>query len=94
MRVSVILINFCLNPENYKLAPVIEADEVYEYLMRIKTNTATVKDDMTARIIKEFDPELFDLLANIITCMVNRGEFPNIWKLEMVTPAKINEKLF
>ena len=77
----------CLNPENDKPAPVIEAHEVYEYLRRIKTNTATVKDDIPARIIKEFAPELSDPLADIITCMVSRGEFPNIWKLEMVTAA-------
>ena len=77
----------CLQPENKKPAPVIEAHEIYEYLKRIKTNTATVKDDIPAKFIKEFAPELSAPMEDIISCMVRRGEFPNIWKLEMVTPC-------
>ena len=76
-----------LKAENEKPIPVIEAHEVYEYLKRIKTNTSTVKDDVPAKIIKEFAPELSTPMADIISCMVTRGEFPNIWKLEMVSPA-------
>ena len=55
--------------------------------LKIKTNTATVKDDIPAKVIKEFAPELSEPLANILNCMVENGEFPNLWKLEMVTPA-------
>jgi hypothetical protein len=40
-----------------------------------------------AKLIKEFAPELSGPMSNIITCMVERGDFPSIWKLEMVTPA-------
>ena len=76
-----------LKAENEKPVPVIEPHEVYEYLKKIKTNTSTVKDDVPAKIIKEFAPEISTPLADIISCMVTRGEFPNIWKLEMVTPA-------
>ena len=60
---------------------------MYEYLKRIKTNTATVKNDIPSKIIKEFAPEWSSPLADIIECMVRRVEYPNIWKLEMVTPA-------
>ena len=35
----------------------------------------------------QFAVELSDPIADIITCMVSRGEFPDIWKSEMVTPA-------
>ena len=77
----------CLIPENEKPMPVFEAHEVFEYLKRIKTNTATVKDDVPAKIIKEFAPELSTPLVDIINCMVRRGEYPNTWKLEMVTPV-------
>jgi hypothetical protein len=76
-----------LNPENEKPVPVIQAHEVHEYLKRIKTNTSTVKDDIPAKIIKEFAPELSAPLADILDCMVRRGEYNNIWKIEMVTPA-------
>ena len=76
-----------LNPENEKPVPVIQAHEVHEYLKSIKTNTSTVKDDIPAKIIKEFAPELSAPLADILDCMVRRGEYPNIWNIEMVTPA-------
>ena len=76
-----------LDPSNDKPMPIIEPYEVFEYLKKIKTNTATVKDDVPAKLIKEFAPELSDPLSDIITCMIQRGEFPFIWKLEMVTPA-------
>ena len=77
----------CLQPENEKPAPVIEAHEIHEYLKTIKTNTATVKDDIPAKLIKEFAPELSAPMEDIISCMVRRGEYPNFWKLEMVTPG-------
>ena len=37
--------------------------------------------------MKEFAPELSGPLADILNCMVEKGEFPNLWKLEMVTPV-------
>jgi hypothetical protein len=77
----------CLRSANNKASPKFEAHQIYEYLKKIKTNTSTVKDDIPAKIIKEFACELSDPLADVINCMVERGEFPNIWKLEMVTPA-------
>ena len=48
---------------------------------------SSVKEDILAKIIKEFAPKLSAPLADILNCMVKRGEFPHIWKLEMVTPA-------
>ena len=54
---------------------------------RKKTKTSTVKGDVPAKIIKEFAPELSAPLADIINCMDKRGEYANIWKLEMVTHA-------
>ena len=42
---------------------------------------------MPAKIIKEFAHELSDPLADIIDCMISRREFPDVWKIEMVTPA-------
>ena len=56
-------------------------------MRKIKTNKSTVKDDIPAKLIKEFAPELSEPMADILNCMVRRGEFPDIWKLEMVTPV-------
>ena len=76
-----------MDPQNEKATPEIEAHQVWDYLKKIKTNTSTAKNDIPAKLIKEFAPELSAPLANIINCMVRRGEFPHVWKLEMVTPA-------
>ena len=76
---------------NLKPMSVFEPYQVHEYLRKIKTNTATVKGDIPAKLIKEFAPELSGPLSDILNCMVSRGEFPHIWKLEMVTPvAKVH----
>ena len=72
---------------NQKCMPVFEPYQVHEYLRKIKTNTATVKGDIPAKITKEFAPELSGPLSDILNCRVSRGEYPYIWKLEMVTPA-------
>ena len=53
----------------------------------MKTHTSTVKDDIPAKLLKEFAPELSDPLAHIMNSMLTRGEYPICWKLEMVTPA-------
>ena len=53
----------------------------------MKTHTSTVKDDIPAKLLKEFAPELSDPLAHIMNSMLTRGEYPTCWKLEVVTPA-------
>ena len=63
----------CLRPENEKPTPKFEAHQVFEYLKRIKTNTSTVKNDIPAKIIKEFACELSEPFADILTCMVTGG---------------------
>ena len=73
--------------KNQKSTPVLSEHQVYEYLKRIKTNTATVKDDIPAKIIKEFACELAAPLADVINSMVRLGEYPNIWKIEIVSPV-------
>jgi hypothetical protein len=40
----------CLKYEKTKTTPKFEAHQIYEYLMKIKTNTSTVKDDIPAKI--------------------------------------------
>ena len=72
---------------NLKSTPVLAEHQVYEYLKRIKTNTATVKDDIPAKVIKEFACELATPVTDIINTMVRLGQYPNIWKVEMVSPV-------
>ena len=67
--------------------PTLEPYQVYEYLKRIKTKVSTIKDDIPAKIIKEFAVELSSPLADVINCSIHRGEYANIWKVETVTPV-------
>ena len=66
---------------NLKPTPVLTEYQVYEFLKRIKTNTATVKDDIPSKVIKEFACELSAPITEIINTMVKLGQYPNIWKI-------------
>ena len=67
--------------------PQVKPFQVYEYLKAIKVNKAAVKGDIPPKIIKEFAAELAAPLCNIINSMIKNGEYPNIWKVEAITPA-------
>ena len=53
--------------------------EIYRYRI--------VKNDIPAKVLREFACELSAPLADIINTMVRLGEYPNIWKIETVTPV-------
>ena len=65
----------------------IEVDTVYKALLRIKTTTSTVANDIPAKVIKLFASDLAAPLRDIIQTSILRGEFANLWKLETVTPV-------
>ena len=53
----------------------------------MKSKTSTVLDDIPWKLVKEFAVYLADPLENIFNRSVQHGEYANIWKLEIVTPA-------
>ena len=55
-----------LDRGNQKPAPVFEAHEVFEYQTKIRTNTASVKDDIPEKIITEFALKLSDPMNFLI----------------------------
>ena len=65
----------------------IEVLDVYNALLRIKTTTSTVENDIPAKVIKMFAMEIAPPLAHIINTSISRGEFADLWKLETVTPV-------
>ena len=67
--------------------PQLDPEDVYVSLLRIKTTTSTVQNDIPAKVIKMFASELALPLADIINTSIVRGEFSNLWKLETVTPV-------
>ena len=62
-------------------------DFIKRLLPPFKTNTAIVKNDVPAKIMKEFACELAAPYTEIVNSLVCQGIFPNICKLEMVTPV-------
>ena len=67
--------------------PQIEGEDVYKALLRIKTTSSTVANDIPAKVIKRFAIYLAQPLRHIIQTSITRGEFANLWKLETVTPV-------
>ena len=67
--------------------PVIDPYDVYQQLCKIKTSTATLKNDIPAKVIKRFALNLSQPLAQIIQTSIDRGEYANLWKTENVTPV-------
>ena len=67
--------------------PQIEVEDVYKALLRIKTTSSTVANDIPAKVIKMFAIYLAQPLRHIIQTSIIRGEFANLWKLETVTPV-------
>ena len=60
---------------------------VRQTLKKMKNNTATLQGDVPIKVIKLFGYELSVPLSNIYKRCCKFGEYPDIWKLETVTPA-------
>ena len=75
------------NITNDKPYPNMESYFVYKKIQKMKNNTSTVKGDVPIRIIKLFGHELSKPLSNIFIRCCRFGEYPNIWKMETVTPV-------
>jgi hypothetical protein len=68
--------------------PKIDTIDVYQKIKSIKNKkSATVPGDIPMKIISEFAYELSFPLADIINRSLTHGEYPEIWKVEYVTPV-------
>ena len=61
--------------------------QVWLHLSKIKTNKATVKGDLPAKLIKEDIAYLAEPFTEIINSSLKRGEYPQIYKYEILTPV-------
>ena len=75
------------NRHESKPFPLMTPYFVHEKIKKMKTGKSTVKGDIPTKIIKMFGYELSFPLSNIFTRCCTAGEYPNIWKIEMVTPV-------
>ena len=60
---------------------------VLPFLRNIKTNKATVKDDISAKLIKEIASYICVPFSDILNTMIIKGEYPDVWKMEVQTPV-------
>ena len=105
-QAEVIADSFCAIPNSYEplksgdvlVPPFDDSDipqfkpsEVWLLLAKIKTNKSTVPGDLPAKVIKQFAAYIAEPLTDIINTAIKRGEYPNLYKVEVCTPVpKVN----
>ena len=60
---------------------------VHQQIKKMKSNSATVVGDIPIKVVKMFGYHLSFPLSNIFKRFCNSGKYPDIWKMEVVTPA-------
>ena len=73
--------------KNNKAFPWITRDQICDKITKMKTKTSTVVDDIPWKLVSEFSAYLSYPLEDIFNRSVRYGEYADIWKLEIVTPA-------
>ena len=67
--------------------PTVEVETVVKKIKSMNKKAATLEGDLPMKLIAEFAEELAYPLANIVNEGFLQGVYPNLWKLETVTPA-------
>ena len=73
--------------KNEKPVPIMTPYFVHQRIKKLKNNSSTLKGDLPAKVIKMFGYEISFPLSNIFIRCCKSGEYPNIWKKEIVTPV-------
>ena len=61
--------------------------QVWLFLTKVKTNKATVRGDIPAKLIKEFAAYLAEPFTDIVNTSLLKGQYPKIYKYEVSTPV-------
>ena len=67
--------------------PKVTEAQVEEALANMDTNKSTVEGDIPAKVLKHFSKQLAKPVSVAITSMIRQGCWPDILKLETVTPV-------
>ena len=65
----------------------VEPEKVKKIISKMNHKAATVDGDIPAKLIKEFSDELSFPLSHLIGSCLAEGIYPNLWKIENVTPV-------
>ena len=66
---------------------IVEPEKIKKIIRKMNHKAATVEGDLPVKIIKEFEDELAQPLSHLINNCLAAGIYPNLWKIENVTPV-------
>ena len=67
--------------------PFVEAYQIHHIIQKLNKKAATKENDIPMKLISEFSVELAFPLAFIVNTCLKEGTYPDIWKVESVTPV-------
>ena len=67
--------------------PQVTVDEVKDLLAQMDTSKSNIKGDVPAKLLKQFAEQIAIPVADVINSSLKQGIWPNIFKLEIVTPV-------
>ena len=67
--------------------PHVEPRKVYQVIQKMNKKAATAQNDVPMKLIAEFGVELAFPLSHMINFYMKNGLYPEIWKIESVTPV-------
>ena len=76
-----------LDANSAEAPPIVEPYQIYHIIRKLNQKAATKENDIPMKLISEFSVELAFPLAQIINCCLKEGTYPDIWKVESVTPV-------
>ena len=75
-----------LNTQNFS-PPKISVSKVSKIIRGMNKKASAVPGNLPMRVIAEFSDELSNPLAHLINTCFQQGIYPNIWKVEYVSPV-------
>ena len=67
--------------------PLVDVEKIVKTIRSMNKKSSTLEGDLLIKLLAEFAEELSFPLANIINECFLQGVYPDLWKLETVTPA-------
>ena len=64
----------------------ISSEEIIQVIGQINKKSAALKNDIPIKLLSKFSCHISKPLCHIINTMFEFGEYPNLWKNEVITP--------
>ena len=67
--------------------PYLTEEKVESFIKELKTKPSTPPGDIPAKLVKRFSEHFKIPLTHILNSCLKRGEWPDLWKVEAITPV-------